>query len=168
MKHVFSVAGLGLATAFVVVFFTGRIDSKHLTVVAPRVGMQADELYALVPLVASRTGATAGTSRRVVYLLACSGIPTSAISPALLTSTALASTIGTPTPVPTITTAPLPPSAGTTTAISGSAVTSATTPTPIGTQPTRWPAEYRQVVGRYPPPQRDPVRHQARPQRPAP
>ena len=38
MKHVFSVAGLGLATAFVVVFFTGRIDSKHLTVVAPRVG----------------------------------------------------------------------------------------------------------------------------------
>ena len=78
MKHVFSVAGLGLATAFVVVFFTGRIDSKHLTVVAPRVGMQADELDALVPRVAARTGATAGTSRRVVYLLACSGIPTSA------------------------------------------------------------------------------------------
>jgi len=78
MKHVFSVAGLGLAAAFIVVFFTGRIDSKHLTVVAPRVGMQADELDALVPFVASRTGATAGTSRRVVYLLACSGIPTSA------------------------------------------------------------------------------------------
>jgi hypothetical protein len=77
MKHVFSVAGLGLATAFVVVFFTGRIDSKHLTVVAPRVGMQAEELDALVPRVAARTGATAGTSRRVVYLLACSGIPTS-------------------------------------------------------------------------------------------
>ena len=64
MKHVFSVAGLGLAAAFIVVFFTGRIDSKHLTVVAPRVGMQADELDALVPLVASRNGATAGTSRR--------------------------------------------------------------------------------------------------------
>jgi len=78
MKHVFSVAGLGLATAFVVVFFTGRIDSKHLTVVAPRVGMQAEELDALIPRVAARTGATAGTSRRVVYLLACSGIPTSA------------------------------------------------------------------------------------------
>ena len=77
MKHVFSVAGLGLATAFVVVFFTGRIDSKHLTVVAPRVGMQAEELDALIPRVAARTGATAGTSRRVVYLLACSGIPTS-------------------------------------------------------------------------------------------
>jgi len=77
MKHVFSVAGLGLATAFVVVFFTGRIDSKHLTVVAPRVGMQAEELDALIPRVAARTGATAGTTRRVVYLLACSGIPTS-------------------------------------------------------------------------------------------
>ena len=44
MKHVFSVAGLGLATAFVVVFFTGRIDSKHLTVVAPRVGMNQSSL----------------------------------------------------------------------------------------------------------------------------
>jgi len=78
MKHVFSVAGLGLAAAFVVVFFTGRIDSKHLTVVAPRVGMQAQDLDALIPRVAAQTGATAGTSRRVVYLLACSGIPTSA------------------------------------------------------------------------------------------
>ena len=78
MKHVFSVAGLGLAAAFVVVFFTGRIDSKHLTAVAPRVGMQAEELDALVPRVAARSGATAGTSRRVVYLLACSGMPTSA------------------------------------------------------------------------------------------
>jgi len=78
MKHVFSVAGLGLAAAFVVVFFTGRIDSKQLTVVAPRVGMQSEELDALVPRVAAQTGATAGTSRRVVYLLACSGIPTSA------------------------------------------------------------------------------------------
>ena len=78
MKHVFSVAGLGLALLFVVVFFTGRIDSKHLTLVAPRVGMQAEELGALVPRIAAQTGATVGTSRRVVYLLACSGIPTSA------------------------------------------------------------------------------------------
>jgi protein-disulfide isomerase-like protein with CxxC motif len=77
MKHVFSVAGLGLAAAFVVVFFTGRVDSKHLTAVAPRVGMHAHELDALVPRIAAQTGATAGTSRRVVYLLACSGIPTS-------------------------------------------------------------------------------------------
>jgi hypothetical protein len=78
MKHVFSVAGLGLASAFVVVFFTGRIDTKHLTVVAPRVGMHVADLDALIPRVAAQTGATAGTARRVVYLLACSGIPTSA------------------------------------------------------------------------------------------
>ena len=78
MQHLFSVAGVGLAAAFVVVFFTGKIDSKHLTAVAPRVGMQVEELDALVPRIAAQTGATAGTSRRVVYLLACSGIPTSA------------------------------------------------------------------------------------------
>lgn len=77
MKHVFSVAGLGLAAAFVVVFFTGRVDSKHLGAVAPRVGMQFEELDALVPRIAQQTGATRGTSRRVVYLLACSGVPTS-------------------------------------------------------------------------------------------
>ena len=58
MKHVFSVAGLGLAAAFVVVFFTGRVDSKHLSAVAPRVGMQLTELDALVPRVAAGTGAT--------------------------------------------------------------------------------------------------------------
>ena len=75
MKHVFSVVGLGFALLFVVVFFTGRIDSKHLALVAPRVGMQVDELGALAPRIASQTGATVGTSRRVVYLLACSGVP---------------------------------------------------------------------------------------------
>jgi hypothetical protein len=78
MKHVFSIVGLGLAGLFVVVFFTGRIDSKHLAHVAPRVGMQADMLVALVPKISSQTGATAGTARRVIYLLACSGMPTSA------------------------------------------------------------------------------------------
>ena len=78
MKHVFSVVGLGLTAVFVVVFFTGRVDSKHLTAVAPRVGMQADDLSALVPRIATQTGATLGTSRRVVYLLACSGVPTRA------------------------------------------------------------------------------------------
>ncbi len=77
MKHVFSVIGICCALLFVVVFFTGRIDSKHLALVAPRVGMQVDELGAIAPRIASQTGATVGTSRRVVYLLACSGIPTS-------------------------------------------------------------------------------------------
>ena len=78
MKHVFTIVGLGLAALFVGVFFTGRIDSKQLAHVAPRVGMQADALDALVPRISSQTGATIGTSRRVIYLLACSGVPTSA------------------------------------------------------------------------------------------
>jgi hypothetical protein len=77
MKHVFSVVGVGLALLFVVFFFTGRIDSKQLTAVAPRVGMQPQALDALVTRVSSQSGATIGTSRRVVYLLACSGVPTS-------------------------------------------------------------------------------------------
>ena len=78
MKHVFSVVGVGVAAVFVAVFFTGRVDSKHLTAVAPRVGMHVDDLNALVPRIATQTGATLGTSRRVVYLLACSGVPTPA------------------------------------------------------------------------------------------
>ncbi len=76
MKHVFSVVGVVLALLFVVVFFTGRIDSKHLTSVASRVGMQPDDLDAMAPRISSRTGATIGTAKRVVYLLACSGVPT--------------------------------------------------------------------------------------------
>ena len=75
MKHVFTVTGLGLAALFVVVFFAGRLDSKHLAAVAPRVGMEVQDLSAIAPRIASQTGATIGTSRRVVYLLACSGLP---------------------------------------------------------------------------------------------
>lgn len=75
MKHVLTAVGLGLAATFVVVFFTGRVDSKHLAAVAPRVGMHVDDLSAIAPRIASQTGATIGTSRRVVYLLACSGLP---------------------------------------------------------------------------------------------
>lgn len=78
MKHVFTIVGLALTTVFLVVFFTGRIDSKHLTHVAPRVGMDPGALDALVPRISAQTGATLGTSRRVVYLLACSGLPTAA------------------------------------------------------------------------------------------
>ncbi len=40
--------------------------------------MQFEELEALIPRIAAQTGATRGTTRRVVYLLACSGIPTRA------------------------------------------------------------------------------------------
>lgn len=75
MKHVLTAVGLGLAATFVVVFFTGRVDSKHLAAVAPRVGMHVEDLSAIAPRIASQTGATIGTSRRVVYLLACSGLP---------------------------------------------------------------------------------------------
>ncbi|MGI8688361.1 MAG: BACON domain-containing protein [Thermomicrobiales bacterium] len=59
--------------------------------------------------------------------------PTSGLPAALLTSTAVAATIGTPTPIPTATTAPLPES----TIPVGSVTqpTSAATPTPLGTEP---------------------------------
>jgi len=73
IKHIATVAGVGLAVAFVAVFFIGRTESKHLTEVAPRVGMSYDDLMAIGPRVATQTGVTLGTSRRVVYLLACSG-----------------------------------------------------------------------------------------------
>jgi hypothetical protein len=76
VKHVATVAGIGLALAFVVVFFIGRAETKHITEVAPKVGMSHEELLALGPKVASQTGVTLGTSRHVVYLLACSGLST--------------------------------------------------------------------------------------------
>ena len=77
-KHVATMAGLALALAFVALFFQGRsLESKPLSVVAPRVGLKADDLLAMGPRIASQTGATLGTSRRLVYLMACSGIPTS-------------------------------------------------------------------------------------------
>ena len=78
MKHVFSVVGLGMAAVFAGMFFTTRVSTDHLDIVAPRVGMQPKDLHALGATIASKTGATLGTSRRVVYLLACSGVPTAA------------------------------------------------------------------------------------------
>ena len=74
MKYMVTLGGLVLAVAFVVVFFMGRTDARQLTDVAPRVGMSYDELMAVGRRVASHTGATLGSSRRVVYLLACSGL----------------------------------------------------------------------------------------------
>ena len=72
-KHIATVSGIGLAVAFVAVFFVGRTQTKQLNEVAPRVGMSYDALMAVAPRVASQTGVTLGSSRRVVYLLACSG-----------------------------------------------------------------------------------------------
>lgn len=73
-KYIATIVGLGLAVAFVVVFFVGRTESRHLSEVAPRVGMSYDDLMAMGPRIASTTGVTLGTSRHVVYLLACSGL----------------------------------------------------------------------------------------------
>ena len=77
-KYIVTIAGLGLAVAFVVIFFVGRTQSKHLSEVAPRVGMSYDDLMAMGPRIASSTGVTLGTSRHVVYLLACSGLSSKA------------------------------------------------------------------------------------------
>ncbi len=74
-KHVATLGGLTLSVLFVVVFFVGRTQTRHLTEVAPRVGMNSDDLLAMAPRIASHTGATLGTSRRVIYLMACSGVP---------------------------------------------------------------------------------------------
>jgi len=77
-KYLGTIGGLGLAVAFVVVFFIGRTESKQLTDVAPRIGMTYDELMAMGPRIAAATGVTLGTSRHVVYLLACSGLSSKA------------------------------------------------------------------------------------------
>ncbi|MBC7733598.1 MAG: hypothetical protein H7306_17175 [Bacteriovorax sp.] len=73
VKHIATAVGVILAGLFIVVFFTGRPESKQLSDVAPRVGMSVDDLMALGPRVSTSTGTTLGSSRRVVYLLACSG-----------------------------------------------------------------------------------------------
>lgn len=73
VKHIATAAGVILTGLFIVVFFMWRPESKELADVAPRVGMSVDDLMALGPRVASSTGSTLGSSRRVVYLLACSG-----------------------------------------------------------------------------------------------
>ena len=90
MKHLYTLGGAAIALGFVGVFVTGRIDSKPLAEVAPRVGMTEVELEAMAPRVAAKTGATIGTSRRVVYLLACSGVPTHATMEAEATRAAAA------------------------------------------------------------------------------
>jgi protein-disulfide isomerase-like protein with CxxC motif len=77
MKHVFSIVALVLTLLFMVVFFTGKVHSEYLPAVAARVGLQPGELDAMVPRISSQSGASIVTARRVVYLLACSGMPTS-------------------------------------------------------------------------------------------
>ncbi len=78
IKYIATIGGLGLAVAFVVVFFIGRTETKQLHEVAPRAGLSYDDLMAMGPRIASSTGVTLGTSRHVVYLLACSGLSSKA------------------------------------------------------------------------------------------
>lgn len=74
IKYIATIGGLGLAVAFVVVFFVGRSESRQLGEVAQRIGMTQDDLLAMGPRVAAATGATLGSARHVVYMLACSGL----------------------------------------------------------------------------------------------
>jgi hypothetical protein len=77
-KHIATLAGLALALAFVALFFSGRYESKPFNEVASQIGLTPDDLIAMVPRISSQSGATLGTSRRLVYLMACSGVATSA------------------------------------------------------------------------------------------
>ena len=90
IKYLATLAGLALAGVFIVVFFIGRSESRQLHEVAPRVGLSHDELLAMGPRIASNSGATLGTARHVVYLLACSGL---ADQTTLETRATLASTL---------------------------------------------------------------------------
>lgn len=72
-KYIAPAIGFALTAAFVIVFFAGRTTSRELIEVAPRVGMSHDQLLAMGPRIASGSGSTLGSARRVVYLLACSG-----------------------------------------------------------------------------------------------
>lgn len=74
MKSFASLGGLLLAATFIAVFFAEHPLTDSLEVVAPRMGMSHAELLDLGPRIVASTGATLGTSRRVVYLLACSGM----------------------------------------------------------------------------------------------
>ena len=73
IKHIAILAGVAVVATFVGVFFAGRAESRRLDEIAPRVGLSHDDLLAMGPRVSSISGATLSTSRRVVYLLACSG-----------------------------------------------------------------------------------------------
>ena len=74
VKHIATVAALALTVAFIVVFFIGRTESRQLADVAPKVEMSEQDLLAIGPRIATQTGVTLGSSRRMVYLLACSGL----------------------------------------------------------------------------------------------
>ncbi len=75
-KHVATLVAALVVLACIVFFFQSRRESRPLDVVAGRIGLKADDLTVMGARVASRSGATLGTSRRLVYLMACSGATT--------------------------------------------------------------------------------------------
>jgi hypothetical protein len=76
--HAATLLALAVVVACIVLFFQARRESRPIEEVAGRLGLKADDLVAMAPRISSRTGATLGTSRRVVYLMACSGVASGA------------------------------------------------------------------------------------------
>ena len=77
-NHFATLVALAVVLVCVVFFFNSRRQSTPLEEVARRLGLKVDDFAAMAPRISSQTGATLGTSRRVLYLLACSGVPKSA------------------------------------------------------------------------------------------
>lgn len=77
-NHVATLIAVAVVLACVVFFFNSRRESRPLEEIANRIGLKVDDITAMAPRIASQTGATLGTSRRVLYLLACSGVPNGA------------------------------------------------------------------------------------------
>ena len=77
-NHVATLIALLVVIACVAFFFHSRRQSTPLDEVARRIGLQVGDFDAMAPRIAAQTGATLGTSRRLIYLLACSGVPNSA------------------------------------------------------------------------------------------
>ena len=76
--HFATLVALAIVLVCVAFFFNSRRESTPVEEVVQRLGLKPDDYAAMGPRISSQTGATLGTSRRVLYLLACSGVPTSA------------------------------------------------------------------------------------------
>ena len=75
-NHFATLVALIVVLACIAFFFQSRRQSRPLEEVAEQLGLRVEDIAAMAPRIASQTGATLGTSRRVLYLLACSGVPT--------------------------------------------------------------------------------------------
>ena len=75
-RHFATLVALLVVLACVAFFFHSRRQSRPLEEVAEQLGLRVEDIAAMAPRISSQTGATLGTSRRVLYLMACSGVPT--------------------------------------------------------------------------------------------